>query len=243
MNIKPLCEDTNKQLRELYLRTLQKPVSYDGGKTLKPRGQYVESFWSQIQQWKNPTNVIERVGDPLNDIWFISDTHFGHNNIIKFSDRPFENLQHMTDGLVNNFNACVKSNDVSIWVGDVAFMNENEAQKLVKRLNGYKILVVGNHDIFKKNKRIMNLGFDEYHITYNLQFDSTVVAITHYPIDSGNLPKGWINVHGHLHRNGHHADEIDTPTHINVNCEFWNYTPINIKTLHKKIITNRIINI
>lgn len=229
--LRPLCENTNKQLRELYLKSISSPISYDEGKTWRPRARHMH-VWEAIDRQLNPVDITQRVADPLQDIWFWSDLHFGHKNIIKFSSRPFDDIPSMDEILIKNFNELVKPDDISIWVGDVAFKQETEARKMIRRLNGYKILVVGNHDIFKK-QRVMNLGFDEYHIVYNFTVDDTVVALTHYPMD--NLPEGWFNVHGHVHKNGHHADEIDMPTHYNVNCEFIDYKPINLQTLIERI--------
>lgn len=229
--IKPFDESTNKQLRELYLRSISTPISYDEGKTFRPRARH-SHVWEAIQRQLNPIDITQHVKDVFQDIWIWSDLHFGHKNIIRFSDRPFETTEQMDEILVKNFNELVKPNDISIWVGDVSFKQETESRKLIRRLNGYKILIIGNHDIYKK-QRVMNLAFDEYHVVYNLSVNDTVLALTHYPMD--NLPDGWFNVHGHVHRNGHHADEVSMPTHLNVNCEFLNYKPINMATLIQRI--------
>lgn len=231
--LKPFSEATNKQLRELYLKSISTPISYDEGKTWRPRARHMK-VWEAIDRQLNPVDVLAQVKDPLHNIWFWSDLHFGHKNIIKFSDRPFQDIPEMDEVLIKNFNELVKPDDISIWVGDVAFHQETDARKIVRRMNGYKILIVGNHDIYKK-KRVMNLAFDEVHLVYNFSIDDVVVALTHYPLD--NLPGGWFNVHGHVHRNGHHADEVSMPTHYNVNCEFIDYKPIDMATLIQRIET------
>lgn len=224
--IKAFDAKLNEWLRRTYLKSLGRPVSYDGGESFRPRVRGI-SMWESITPHKNPVNILDHVTDPLQNIWFWSDLHFGHKNIIRFSDRPFVDTPSMDEMLIQNFNNLVGTNDVSIWVGDVSFKNLDESKVLVRRLNGYKILVLGNHDFNKKKVKYM--GFDEVHVVYNLTVGDTRVAFTHYPMD--NLPEGWINVHGHLHKNGHHADEVPTTTHINVNCEFTDYKPINLQTL------------
>lgn len=230
-NILPFGDKLNKELRTLYLKSISTPISYDEGKTWRSRARGIP-LWESIEECKNPVNVLEHVKNPLQDIWFWSDLHFGHNNIIKFSDRPYVDIYDMDEKLIYNFNQKVKVNDISIWVGDVSFKSSQESKRIMHRLNGYKILIVGNHD-FEKKKGVKAMAFDEVHLVYNLQFNDTVVAFTHYPMD--NLPLGWFNVHGHVHKNGHHADEVNMPTHYNVNCEFLDYKPINMEQLIARI--------
>lgn len=230
--VKPFDENLNKWLRTTYLHSLQRPVSYDGGKTSRPRVRN-HLLWSNIQPAEKTVNILEQVKNPGQNIWVWSDLHFGHTNIIKFSDRPYANAQEMDEKLMLNFNTLVKPDDISIWVGDVSFRGPFETNKIIHRLNGYKILIVGNHD-FEKKKGVRKMPFDEVHIVYNLTVGETKVAFTHYPMD--NLPDGWVNVHGHVHVAGHHADEVQSTSHFNVNCEFHDYKPINLDTVVKKVV-------
>jgi calcineurin-like phosphoesterase family protein len=140
----------------------------------------------------------------------------------------------MDEKLIYNYNCLVKPDDIVVWVGDVSFHDPKRTYDVINRLNGYKILVVGNHD-FDRKKKLRKMGFDETHIVYNLCFGNTKVAFTHYPMD--NLPiREWINTHGHIHKNKH-VREIETTSHINVNCEFQDYKPINLDTLVGKVVT------
>lgn len=230
IELKGFNEKLNEWLRRTYLKSLARPVSYDNGATIRPRVRHIK-MWESLIPFKDPIDILTQVKTPRQDIWFWSDLHFGHKNIISFSDRPFVDIPTMDETLIQNFNRLVKPDDISIWVGDVSFKNIDESKALINRLNGYKILVLGNHDFNKKKVKYM--GFDEVHVVYNLTIGDTAVAFTHYPMD--NLPAGWINVHGHLHKNGHHADEVPSTTHINVNCEFQDYKPINLGTLIEKV--------
>lgn len=79
-------------------------------------------------------------------LFFTSDMHFGHQNIIGFCGRPFKDVDHMNSILVNNYNTVVHPNDVVVFVGDVCMGRRDETLPILKRLNGFKILVPGNHD-------------------------------------------------------------------------------------------------
>jgi calcineurin-like phosphoesterase family protein len=227
MLLQPFDEKINSQLRTAYLQSISRPVSYDGGKTSRPRVRHFK-LWEAIEPCKNPIDIISTVKVPEQNIWIWSDLHFGHNNIIKFSDRPYKDVLEMDEMLIQNFNNLVGPDDISIWVGDVSFRAAEQTRKIIYRLAGYKILVVGNHD-FEKKKGLRHMAFDEVHIVYNLKIDDTHVAFTHYPMD--NLPDSWVNIHGHVHKHGHHADEVKSTSHVNVNCEFIDYKPINLGTL------------
>lgn len=79
-------------------------------------------------------------------IWFTSDTHFGHANIIRLSNRPFGSVEEMNEEIVRRWNEVVSPDDSVIHLGDVALGSIAESLPIVSRLNGAKMLVVGNHD-------------------------------------------------------------------------------------------------
>lgn len=228
-------EAINFRLRQLYLQSLGAMVTYPGQQP-RPRVRRHEAWhalppfgrngWGATKDvYANHTHPKDVSQIPSSKVWVWSDLHFGHKNIIRFSDRPFPDIPTMDEMLIQNFNEFVAPEDSSIWVGDVAFYNDERANSILHRCNGYKILVIGNHDFQKKN--LKKLHFDEVHIVYNLTIDDTVVAFTHYPMD--NLPEGWINIHGHVHKGK--GDKAATNRHINVNCEFIDYKPISLEHL------------
>lgn len=78
--------------------------------------------------------------------WFISDLHFGHRNICRYSNRPFSSIEEMNEVLIQNWNRCVKPSD-EIWhLGDFAFGSINFTKKILESLNGRINLIYGNHD-------------------------------------------------------------------------------------------------
>ena len=82
----------------------------------------------------------------MEDVWFISDPHFGHSRIIEYSSRPFANVDEMNEKMVQNWNELVKPGDRVYCNGDVAFMPYDKFRAFIWRLNGNIHLVLGNHD-------------------------------------------------------------------------------------------------
>jgi len=216
-------------LRGEYLEDLGKTVNYGG--SIRPRVRHIEK-WRNIE-----TKLAEGVEEQLDlatytrqQIWVWSDLHFGHKNIIEFSERPYSNVDEMNEHLVANYNDYVQPDDIGIWVGDVSFMKDETTNELLDRCNGYKILIIGNHDF--NRKKLRNLNFDEQHLILNVDIDEVSLVFTHYPMQ--NLIEPWFNIHGHLH-GGPHAGkaakrQMDLQ-HINVNCEFHEYKPINFSKI------------
>ena len=148
-----------KFLRDLYLEDLRKEVVYQGQRRSRV---YHPAMWESVE-----TTLREGVEESLQlpptdvtrNVWLWSDLHFGHKNIIDFSNRPYPNLDLMHECLELNFRDYVGPNDVSIWVGDIAFMPDSMTNEILDRCPGYKILIVGNHDFNKK--KVRKLNFDD----------------------------------------------------------------------------------
>ena len=81
----------------------------------------------------------------INMIYFTADTHFGHENVIRFCSRPFSCAAEMDEALIENWNSRVKGNDTVYVLGDMFFRSVN-FEEILKRLKGKKRLIVGNHD-------------------------------------------------------------------------------------------------
>ena len=160
----------------------------------------------------------------MRDIFIISDTHFGHANILTFLNpdltklRPeFSCVEEMDETIVSNWNKTVGTNDIIYHLGDVFF---NTGHKHLSRLNGRKRLVLGNHDDAKNQN--LHTHFEKI-LVWRL-FKEYNAILTHIPIDVSSFGKASYNIHGHIHC-------FDSPSkfHINACVEKHNYTPRHIE--------------
>lgn len=206
---------TNETLRAWYLMDLELPDIHHGRTTAKVR--YPER-WKKITSWykSGPIDLTGR------KIWAWSDTHFGHKNIIEYGNRPFDDVGAMQYAMVRDYCSLVQPDDVVFWVGDISFRGRNETNEILDSLPGYKIQVVGNHDMDRSGK-LSEYNFDERHICCVVDVGRVQLLFTHYPLD--NVPKGAVNVHGHIHQN------VANPWNINVSVEHTNYAPISLDAI------------
>lgn len=122
-------------------------------------------------------------------IWFYSDPHFGHKNVIRYCDRPFKDITEMREKLIKRWNACVKMEDTVYVLGDVFFCGKQDAKKIMSRLNGTKILIRGNHD--RSPETMINLGFHAVFEKAEMLIAKKLVRLCHFPyrLDMERLPQ------------------------------------------------------
>lgn len=114
-------------------------------------------------------------------IYFTSDLHFGHKNIIRFCNRPWETIEEMDEGLIKNWNSVVGENDLVFDLGDFAFASNGRWKEILSRLNGRHYLILGNHDCQRyPGDKIMEL-FEDVQPQMLLQIDDRYVYLNHYP--------------------------------------------------------------
>jgi len=216
-----------ENLKRLYIQDLNAMISFDGGKTKKKRINNAK-LWENFQSIYKSDLRLEQLlqEDSTRNIYVWSDLHFFHKNIIKYCERPFPNVQLMNECLIEHYRNNVTKNDISIWVGDVGFANDNDINELLMRCEGYKILILGNHDF--NHGKLKHLDFDEIHSIYHLNSFGIDFVFTHFPMN--NLPLPYINIHGHIHNNEPNNGPLQQ---INVSCEVLNYKPIQLIELVK----------
>lgn len=112
-------------------------------------------------------------------IWFTSDWHCGHRNVLRYEERPFSDLAAMHQTLISNWNAVVKPEDTGIFAGDMSFLNTSDTYAIINQLNGTKIIVLGNHD--GKPKAMVNCGFALAVFQLRMQICGEPVIVSHYP--------------------------------------------------------------
>lgn len=154
--------------------------------------------------------------------YFIADTHFGHDNIIKYENRPFSNADKMDKVIIDRWNNKVDKDDIIYHLGDVFLCNTERQFEIMEQLNGEIILIRGNHDKQTNTKLIDRLGFKE---VYNRLILEDRFILTHRPTELSN---NYINIHGHTHS----QREWDV-NHICVSVEMIGYSPISFKLIKK----------
>src|ERR1700757_979371 len=214
-------KQTYETLREWYLRDLQLPDTFHGRETPKVRNL---APWNAIEEEPCHLGEIQ-----FNNIWLWSDNHFGHKNIIKYADghRPYTSTEEMNQAMIDNCLKVVKPGDALIFGGDVAFMNIHDINNILLRFPGYKIQIVGNHDMDRSGK-LTEFIMHERHLcmVHDIPDTEFQLLFTHYPLDS--VPPNCVNVHGHIHQN------LAKEHNINICVEHTGCAPINIKDVEAR---------
>lgn len=169
--------------------------------------------------------------------FLVSDTHFGHAGVCNFlrSDgtklRPWDNPKEMDEYMVESWNSVVRPNDKVYHLGDVVI--NRKALHTLSRLNGHKVLVKGNHDIFNIEEYLPYFkDIRAYHVMDGM-------ILSHIPVHESSLYRFKNNIHGHLHANRvmkieKRAEVIDD-RYICVCVEHTEYKPIPFEEIRKKI--------
>lgn len=187
---------------------------------------------------KNLKNIINQTDNQ--SIYFTSDTHFGHKNILQFCNRPWETVEEMNEALINNWNSIVKENDIVFHLGDVQLGGGNQLMdSIFPRLNGHIILILGNHDPHNLKLRHLDL-IDSAYEQLTIVIDGILCTLTHCPHGiPGKDPKHQFNLHGHLHSINNIPSEECTvklrENHYDVGVDNNNYHPISFNDIKKKI--------
>lgn len=181
-------------------------------------------------------------------VFLVSDTHFGHAGVCRFTHpddpevklRPWTDPDEMDDEMVRRWNDRVRHNDKVYHLGDVVI--NRKALKTLHRLNGDKVLIRGNHDIFP------DVEYREYFRELRAYHVMNGMILSHIPLHEASLGRFGVNIHGHLHASrvkkvrGYdvktgtmlYSDEIDPRYHC-VCVEQTDFTPILFEDVIKRI--------
>ena len=149
------------------------------------------------------------------DTYIISDTHFHHNNIIRYCNRPARHDSIMVD----NWNSIVKNDDVVLHLGDIAFATQKHG---IPWLRGNKYFIRGNHDHSHTVKTLKSQGWKEVKPFIQKFGEGMRIYFTHYPTDE-RFNEWDLNIHGHIHNNGY--GEFSPCQNMNVSIEVMDYRP------------------
>jgi calcineurin-like phosphoesterase family protein len=132
-------------------------------------------------------------------VWFTSDQHWGHANVIRYTNRPFTTADEMGETFIENWNKSVKPGDMVYHLGDFAFLKPDAVPNLVKRLHGQIHLIRGNHDRFLKDKH-REYGFAWIGEYREIKIADQKAILCHYPFMTWNgRHHGSWDLHGHSH--------------------------------------------
>ena len=118
--------------------------------------------------------------------FYIADTHFSHKNVIKFDNRPFSSIEEMNEKLISNWNSAVRNEDVVYILGDFIWSkpNSDDYKNIISRLNGWKVIILGNHDPKDFSKELRRIGRIRKICTMEevKEPDGSIIICSHYPI-------------------------------------------------------------
>lgn len=163
----------------------------------------------------------------MSNIFFTSDTHYGHTKVIEYVGRPFADTQKMDEAMIARWNAVVRPGDLVYHLGDFSLTRPDKAVEIARRLTGNKYLVFGNHD--KQLRK--DVGFIGCWIwsrdLAQIEVGDQKITLCHYAMRAWNQShRGAWQLFGHSHGNltvtGRSAD-------VGVDC--WNYTPVAFEEL------------
>jgi calcineurin-like phosphoesterase family protein len=174
-------------------------------------------------------------------VFLVSDTHFGHAGACRFMRndgvtklRPWTDPDEMDEFMVRAWNERVRPNDKVYHLGDVVI--NRKSLPIMNRLNGDKVLIRGNHDIFKDE------DYTPYFRSLRAYHVMNGMILSHIPIHSESLGRFGVNIHGHLHANrvmlpgfnGKITDIVDVRYHC-VCVEQTDFAPILFEDVIKRI--------
>lgn len=159
-------------------------------------------------------------------VWFTSDQHYGHANIIPYCKRPFRDVEHMEAEMVRRFAAVVKPDDTVYFLGDFSFTNP---LPVLQQLPGKKYLILGNHDWDERRRKQLGKSgaFGWIKDVELIEVEDQELWLSHYPhLSWPNSHHGSWNLHGHMHGT---SPAWWNAVDVGVDC--WNYSPVSFATI------------
>lgn len=189
--------------------------------------------------------------------FFTSDWHVGHADVLVFDQRPFKDLGHMHEVLINNYNAAVRPEDICYFLGDMGLTKTEVLANVISRLQGTKVLILGNHD--RGSAAMRKIGFDVVLNSASLIIANKIVTLSHCPLrgiyreniegmkgsaegehwhgenrhDHFSIPAyGDYHLHGHTHKA---PAERTLDNQMDVGVRANNYRPVSISAIESWI--------
>ena len=178
-------------------------------------------------------------------VFFTSDTHFYHSNIINFCGRPFKNVEVMNETLIANWNSVVGPDDIVFHLGDFCLGGSAEWTNILNRLKGKIYLIVGNHDI-KNLRQGYYSHFEHIAMQMHIEVGKQKIYLNHCPfLCYGGAYRDTWQLFGHVHTSKQNTG-IDAPrlhmlfpTQYDVGVDNNNFTPVSFEQV-KRIIERQV---
>lgn len=176
----------------------------------------------------------------MNDIWFTSDEHFGHANVIRFCKRPFKNVNEMRDELIRRHNEKVKPGDLVYHLGDMFWksLSEQECLDIMSQLNGNHYYIWGNHDECIQNSPKLRGKFIWLKDIARVKRTdiSPRIVLCHYAmlVWEGSHRGDWQlfgHSHGELSKGVPDAAVSKRLAQLDVGVDVWDYAPVSLSEL------------
>jgi calcineurin-like phosphoesterase family protein len=167
--------------------------------------------------------------------FLVSDTHFGHLGVCKFMRndgvtklRPWDTSEEMDEEMIRRWNEKVRPNDKVYHLGDVVI--NRKALGIMSRLNGDKVLIKGNHDIFRLEDYTAHFrDIRAYHVLNG-------IILSHIPVHEESIARFGCNIHGHLHANRVMKDGVIDPRYFSACVEQHDFAPVLFEDAMKMIV-------
>lgn len=169
-------------------------------------------------------------------IYFTSDCHFNHNNILKYEpiSRPFATIEEMNETIIKNWNDRVTDEDTIYVLGDLCMGRETDIEPIINRLNGHIILVRGNHDQSKRRKIYQRCGIEIKDIDY-ISYKGRFFILCHFPMQNKEFAEMIVKdnseviwLYGHIHSNAPKG-YVDGSFHVGVDTN--EMRPVSIEEI------------
>ena len=180
-------------------------------------------------------------------IFFTSDTHFGHTNIIKYCNRPFNTIVEHNKTIIENWNRVVPEDALVFHLGDVGIGDKRHIMSTLDKLHGKICLIIGNHD-WRNILKYYAERFEECVLEADIKIDGQHIILNHYPLlcyaGAYHKPATW-QLYGHVHSGPLSPNGLDNPRlkmcfpqQYDVGVDNNDFTPVSFEQL-KTIIKNR----
>lgn len=171
------------------------------------------------------------------NIFFSSDHHFYHRNIIVTCNRPFIDIDDMNNALIQNHNMKVTNDDIEYFLGDFIFKNDvNAVIRILKQMNRQKHFICGNHDKIMYDDRIREqfVSFTPNSLK-EIRIGNKYITLSHYAMFVWNKSHhNSLNLFGHSHGM---LSQFENSQQLDVGVDCWDYAPVSLDEIKEKLKT------